>query len=144
MKASLNLKQLSILAKINEEEAVMSILFYYFENKDWNRLIPSCRPLDNSNEMRMLSYYLSELDIEFSQNILTSLEDKNNKLFDISFETWQVVVDGDNVILSSMHDEDNNDYKATIKRNTFESFVVSWADFLKQDSVTDIVIDSQS
>ena len=43
-----------------------------------------------------------------------------------------------------MHDEDNNDYKATIKRNTFESFVVSWADFLKQDSVTDIVIDSQS
>ncbi len=122
----------------------MSILFYYFENKDWNRLIPSCRPLDNSNEMRMLSYYLSELDIEFSQNILTSLEDKNNKLFDISFETWQVVVDGDNVILSSMHDEDNNDYKATIKRNTFESFVVSWADFLKQDSVTDIVIDSQS
>ena len=122
----------------------MSILFYYFENKDWNRLIPSCRPLDNSNEMRMLSYYLSELDIEFSQNILTSLEDKNNKLFDISFETWQVVVDGDNVILSSMHDEDNNDYKATIKRNTFEGFVVSWADFLKQDSVTDIVIDSQS
>ena len=122
----------------------MSIVFYYFENEDWNRLIPSCRPLDNSNEMRMLSYYLSELDIEFSQNILTSLEDKNNKLFDTSSETWQVVVDGDNVILSSIHDEDNNDYKATIKRNTFEGFVVSWADFLKQDSVTDIVIDSQS
>lgn len=119
----------------------MSILFYYFENKDWNRLIPSCRPLDNSNEMRMLSYYLSELDIEFSQNILTSLEDKNAKSLDISSETWQVTVNGDNVIIESVHDEDNNDYKATIRRNIFENFVVAWADFLKQDSATEIIID---
>ncbi|KAA0915572.1 DUF5376 family protein [Psychrobacter sp. ANT_WB68] len=120
----------------------MSIAFYYFKNEDWDRLIPSCRPLDNSNEMRMLSYYLSELDIEFSENILTSLEDKNTKLFDISSETWQIVVDGDNVILSSIYDEDNNDFKATIKRNIFEKFVVAWANFLKQDSITDIVVDS--
>ena len=48
----------------------MSMAFYYFKNDEWDRPIPSCRPLNNSNEMRMMSYYLSELDIEFSENIL--------------------------------------------------------------------------
>lgn len=118
----------------------MSMVFYYFKNEDWDRLIPSCRPLGNSNEMRILSYYLSELDIEFSEKILNNLEDKNINLLDISSETWQVIIDKKNVVICSMYDEGNNDFKATIERNVFEKFVVAWKNFLKQDSITDIVI----
>ena len=136
----MNLKQLFTLVEINIGEVDMSMVFYYFKNEDWDRLIPSCRPLDNSNEMRMLSYYLSELDIEFSEKILNNLEDKNIKLLDISSETWQVIIDKKNVVICSMYDEGNNDFKATIEMNVFEKFVVAWKNFLKQDSITDIVI----
>ena len=71
------MKQSSILEEINKEGFVMSMAFYYFKNDEWDRPIPSCRPLNNSNEMRMLSYYLSELDIDFSENILHNLRNNN-------------------------------------------------------------------
>jgi hypothetical protein len=133
------LKQSSILEKINKEGFVMSIAFYYFKNDEWDRLIPSCRPLNNSNEMRMMSYYLSELDIEFSENILENL--RNNNILDISSETWQVVIDDKNVTICSIYDEDNNDFKATVKKDVFEKLIVAWLDFLRQDYSLEIIID---
>lgn len=116
----------------------MSMAFYYFKNDEWDRLIPSCRPLNNSNEMRMLSYYLSELDIEFSENMLDNLR---NNILDISSETWQVVIDGENVTICSIYDEENNDFKATVKKDIFEKLIVAWVDFLRQDYSLEIIID---
>ena len=117
----------------------MSMAFYYFKNDEWDRLIPSCRPLNNSNEMRMMSYYLSELDIVFSENILDNL--RNNNILDISSETWQVVINGKNVTICSIYDEDNNDFKATITKDVFEKLIVAWLDFLRQDYSLEIIID---
>ncbi len=117
----------------------MSMAFYYFKNDDWDRLIPLCRPLNNSNEMRMMSYYLSELDIESSENMLDNL--RNNNILDISSETWQVVIDGKNVTICSIYDEKNNDFKATIKKAVFEKFIVAWLDFLRRDYSLEIMID---
>ncbi|MGE6474850.1 DUF5376 family protein [Psychrobacter sp. NPDC078631] len=119
----------------------MSMAFYYFKNDEWDRPIPSCRPLNNSNEMRMMSYYLSELDIEFSENILHNLRNNNINILDISSETWQVVIDGKNVTICSIYDEDNNDFKATVKKDVFEKFIVAWLDFLRQDYSLEIIID---
>lgn len=119
----------------------MSMAFYYFKNDEWDRPIPSCRPLNNSNEMRMMSYYLSELDIEFSENILHNLRNNNINILDISSETWQVVIDGKNVTICSIYDEDNNDFKATVKKDVFEKLIVAWLDFLRQDYSLEIIID---
>jgi len=119
----------------------MSMAFYYFKNDEWDRPIPSCRPLNNSNEMRMLSYYLSELDVDFSENILHNLRNNNINILDISSETWQVVLDGKNVTIYSIYDEDNNDFKATVKKDVFEKFIAAWLDFLRQDYSLEIIID---
>ena len=116
----------------------MGIAFYYFKNDEWDRLIPSCRPLNNSNEMRMLSYYLSELDIESSENMLDNLR---NNILDLSSETWQVVIDGENVTVCSIYDEKNNNFKATVKKDVFEKLIVAWVDFLRQDYSLEIIID---
>ena len=62
-------------------------------------------------------------------------------ILDISSETWQVVIDGKNVTICSIYDEDNNDFKATVKKDVFEKFIAAWLDFLRQDYSLEIIID---
>jgi len=45
------------------------------------------------------------------------------------------------VTICSIYDEDNNDFKATVKKDVFEKFIVAWLDFLRQDYSLEIIID---
>lgn len=90
----------------------MNITYYFFKNEMWNQLIPQAKSKENIKEVALLSNFLSEVDLEFSKDILEKLR-KPRQSLNLSSESWQVIVDND-VEISFLYDESNSEYKASI------------------------------
>lgn len=119
----------------------MNILFYFLENADWSRLIPSAKPKDNSKCSEILSYYLSEVDEVFANYMLNRVNKIDRENLDLSSESWAAIVSSNEVEMYFIFDEDNSDYKTNINKADFIRALTMWKDFVKATPNKEYTID---
>ena len=119
----------------------MKIRFYYFYNPLWREFIPSCQIY--GGEFNVLTNYISEVDIDFGVFCLDKLKNKNIHEFDISSESWGADIDDESVILFSLYDEENLEFRISITRESLTFLLKKWLDFirLEKDENYEEVID---
>ncbi len=109
----------------------MCIIFYFYKNDLWGTLDPSAKPEKDEQSIKILSSYLSEIDYEYADVILQKMSKKFSKPYDISSESWEVVVTSDEVRICFAFDDENLDFTAIINKDFFLRVISSWKDFLQ-------------
>lgn len=113
---------------------IMNINFFYRESATFKDGV--FRPIaiyDGINKnYEIFCEYLSELDIEFTKNIICNINERNFS-FNISSESWGCEIDGDFIKIYFLYDEENPDYTSFISLNDFKFIINAWMDFLVKE-----------
>ncbi|MFB2538185.1 MULTISPECIES: DUF5376 family protein [unclassified Acinetobacter] len=112
----------------------MYLKFYFLRHELWDTVIPAILA-ENNKEAQILSYYLSEIDLDFANVILTHLQNDNN--FDLSSQSWGVEVEKNKVIINFLYDEENKEFTSCLSTVTFKKALALWAEFLKKQPNVD-------
>lgn len=66
----------------------MKLKFYYFFNSLWMKVSPSCKSCNNKRREEIISDYLKDCSLVFTNTVIQNLKYNNYEVIDIGTESW--------------------------------------------------------
>lgn len=119
----------------------MNISFLYRQSEVFqdNIIRPFAICDGDDKNYTILCEYISEIDFEFSKNIVQSI-DENKFLLDFSSESWGCEFIDNHIKIYFLYDEDNPDYISSISLGNFKFIMNAWMDFLTKEDGNEMKI----
>lgn len=111
---------------------VIELKFHYFYWEISKRLGPVCSQMKEGRLGSLITCYLLDTDLDFSNFVLENLKDNEIKNKDLGTECWGAdLLDGNIIEMRALYDYDNIDYIDYIKRADFTKIIEKWRGFLE-------------